>query len=68
MTDTPPYRVAIWVGETQLPLIKGLSRTPGLEVMALGGDSTTIRDTANQLGAVHAPDPRCSLALRPMRP
>ncbi len=58
MTDTSPYRVAIWVGETQLPLIQGLARTPELEVMALGGDSTTIRETANQLGAAHVPDPK----------
>jgi hypothetical protein len=58
MTDTAIDRVAIWVGESQLPLIQMLSRMPGLEVMALGGDSAMIRETADRLGAAHVPDPK----------
>ena len=58
MTDTAIDRVAIWVGESQLPLIQVLSGMPGLDVMALGGDSAMIRETADQLGAPHVPDPK----------
>ena len=58
MTNPATDRVAIWVGERQLPLIQSLSRAPGLKVMALGGDSATIRETADRLGAAHVLDPK----------
>ncbi|MDG2022666.1 MAG: hypothetical protein P8J59_12035 [Phycisphaerales bacterium] len=58
MTDSATDRVAIWVGESQLSLIEGLSRTPGLDIMALGGDSAMIRETADRLEAAHVADPK----------
>ena len=58
MTDSATDHVAIWVGESQLSLIEGLSGTPGLEIMALGGDSAMIKATANRLNAAHLADPK----------